>query len=90
MQQGLDSGGFVVCTGQVVLGCQCGERLVLLGRAEDWYSEGRTNFECGDCGRNLTLVDRFDEEGEPVLIGGSYETMSVRDLIRSFRAAEGQ
>lgn len=90
MQQGQEPRGFVVWTGQVVLGCPCGERLVLLGHKEDWYSEGRTTFECGECGRNLTLVDSFDEEREPALIGGSDEAMSVRDLIRSLRAAEGQ
>lgn len=91
MQQGPDSGGFVVCTGQVVLSCQCGERLVLLGDEEDWYSEGRTTFECGKCGSDLTLVDLLDEGREPALIGGpDEEAMSVRDLIRSLRATEGQ
>ena len=91
MQQDPNSERFVLCTGQVVLGCQCGERLILLGHEEDWYSEGRTTFECGKCGRNLTLVDRLDGERGPALIGGSdVEDMSVRDLIRSLRAAGGQ
>ena len=40
----------------IVLECGCGERLVLLGREEDWYSEGRTTFEC-ECGKKLTLDD---------------------------------
>jgi hypothetical protein len=65
--------------------------LILLGREEDWYSEGRTTFECGECGRSLTLVDRLDEDRGPILIGGSSEeAMSVRDLIRSLRTAGGQ
>ena len=91
MQQDPNSELFVLCTNRVVLGCRCGERLILLGREEDWYSEGRTTFECGNCGSSVTLVDRLDEEREPTLIGGSgEEDMSVRDLIRSLRSTEGQ
>jgi DNA-directed RNA polymerase subunit RPC12/RpoP len=40
-----------------VLECSCGERVLLLGRESDWSSEGRTVFECGGCGRELTLED---------------------------------
>jgi hypothetical protein len=53
---------FVPCTEHVVLQCGCGERLVLLGLEEDWYSEGRTTFEC-ECGGRITLADRVEEEG---------------------------
>lgn len=53
---------FVPCSERVVLGCECGERLVLLGLEEDWYAEGRTTFEC-ECGRKVTLADRVEEEG---------------------------
>ena len=42
---------------RIVLGCGCGERLVLLGREADWYAEGREAFECA-CGAKLTLADR--------------------------------
>ena len=46
---------FVLCSGCIGLECDgCGERLVLLGREEDWRSEGRTEFEC-ECGVKLTL-----------------------------------
>jgi hypothetical protein len=41
--------------------CGCGERMVILGLNEDWYSEQRANFECG-CGQMLTLANRLKEE----------------------------
>ena len=48
-------------SGRIVLGCgSCGERVVLLGREDDWHSEGRTVFEC-ECGTRLTLADRVGE-----------------------------
>ena len=47
----------VLCSGCIGLECyECGERLVLIGREEDWRSEGRAGFECG-CGGKLTLQD---------------------------------
>ncbi|MDP9478257.1 MAG: hypothetical protein M3R38_21690 [Actinomycetota bacterium] len=49
-------------SGRTVLGCQgCGERLVLVGLEEDWRSEGRTTFACGE---EVTLDDdRLADEG---------------------------
>jgi hypothetical protein len=48
---------------RIVLGCKtCGERVVLLGRVDDWYSEGRRSFAC-ECGTKLTLADRVRETG---------------------------
>lgn len=48
---------------RIVLGCRtCGERVVLLGRVDDWYSEGRRSFAC-ECGTKLTLADRVRETG---------------------------
>ncbi len=47
------------CSGQIVLECGCGERLVLLGLEEDWRSKDRTAFKCG-YGRDLTLTDCLD------------------------------
>ena len=48
-------------SGRIVLGCKsCGERVVLLGREDDWYLEGRTIFEC-ECGAKLALTDRVGE-----------------------------
>jgi len=45
---------------QIVLECGCGERLVLLGREDDWYAEGRNIFEC-ECGKKLTLAARVEK-----------------------------
>ncbi|MDQ5818603.1 MAG: hypothetical protein M3334_09520 [Actinomycetota bacterium] len=48
---------------RIVLGCRtCGERVVLSGRVDDWYSEGRRSFAC-ECGTKLTLADRVRETG---------------------------
>ena len=55
-----DSEHTVNCSGRIVLECGCWEKLVLLGLEDDWYSE-RTAFEC-ECGEELTLADRADEE----------------------------
>jgi hypothetical protein len=41
--------------------CACGERMIILGLNEDWFSEQRANFECG-CGQILTLANRLKEE----------------------------
>lgn len=62
---------FVLCSERILLGCRCGERLVLLGLEEDWRSE-RNAFECG-CGVQLTLADRVDDEapGMRALLRGS-------------------
>ena len=90
MQRSRGPERFVLCTDRVELGCRCKERLVLLGREEDWYWEGRAAFECAGCGRILTLADRLDEEEGPPLIGGPGEAhASARDLIRALRAAGG-
>jgi hypothetical protein len=78
----------VLCPDRTVLGCRCGESLILLGREEDWYSEGRTTFECYQCGGSLSLADMLDEGRGPNFIGYSdIEDMSVRDLIRSLKAS---
>jgi hypothetical protein len=62
---------------RIVLGCGCGERLVLLGREDDWYAEGRDAFEC-ECGEKLTLANRVER--------GS----SVADLIRGPAFLDGR
>lgn len=67
---------FVNLSERIILECKtCKERLVLLGLEDDWYSEGRTAFSCGGCGRRLTLADRI-EEADP----------HIEDLLRSLRA----
>jgi hypothetical protein len=85
---------YVLCPDRTVLRCRCGESLVLLGREKDWYSEGRTTFECRRCGGPISLADMLDEGRGPIFIGDSdsnrgfdEENMSVRDLIRSLKAA---
>jgi hypothetical protein len=50
-------------SGRIVLECGCGERLVLLGREDDWHAEGRRTFAC-ECGNELTLADRRAEESD--------------------------
>ena len=46
-------------SGRLVLACRgCDERVVLLGREDDWYREGRLSFRCSGCGERVTLADR--------------------------------
>ena len=47
---------FVPSSGRITLECECGERLVLLGREDDWYLEGHPVFEC-ECGEWLTITN---------------------------------
>ncbi len=90
MSQGYASERFVLSTAQQVLECHCGERLMLLGREEDWYAEGRTAFACGGCGRSIALVETMDEVQPPFLIGGSEEEgKSVRELLRNLKRPIG-
>ncbi|MDP8926178.1 MAG: hypothetical protein M3M97_04535 [Actinomycetota bacterium] len=64
----------VECSGRVVLECKgCQEKLILLGREEDWREEGLTTFACGRCGRGVALPDdRADEEA-----------LAVKEILRS-------
>ena len=94
MRSNLESEQYVLCPDRTLLGCRCGESLILLGREEDWCSEGRTTFECHQCAGPLSLADMLDEGQGPDLIGGSdidkgfdEENISVRDLIRSLKAS---
>ena len=50
---------FVEFSERIVLECDCGEKVVLLGMEDDWVS--REDLEC-ECGRNVTLPDRADDE----------------------------
>jgi hypothetical protein len=84
----------ILSVDRTVLNCPCGEKLILLGREEDWYLEGRTTFECHQCGGANSLAssgDLQDEDRGPASTGGSdsgdidEEGMSVEDLIRSLR-----
>jgi hypothetical protein len=82
------------CPDRTVLGCRrCSESLILLGREEDWYSEGRTTFECHQCGGAISLANNLYGGQGPDLIGnppvGDFdeENISVRDLIRSLKVS---
>lgn len=67
---------FIVLSGRTILGCSCGERLVLLGLEDDWRSE-REEFVC-ECGERLTLADRVDEEA-----------LYVKELLRGLKVPDG-
>ena len=63
--------GELEASGRVVLACRgCGERLLLLGREDDWYGEGRPAFRCAGCGEELTLADRVGEEAPEAKLAG--------------------
>ncbi len=85
MRRDLESERFVFCSERVVLECECGERLVLLGLEDDWYSELRTVFQC-ECGEELTLANRLDEEGLTLVDASDEAALGVRELLRSLRA----
>jgi hypothetical protein len=84
MRRDPESERFVLCSERMVLECRCGERLVLLGLEEDWYSELRTVFEC-ECGEELTLADRLDEEGLTLVGSSDQAALGVRELLRNLR-----
>jgi DNA-directed RNA polymerase subunit RPC12/RpoP len=51
----------IEASGLIVLECgECGERLLLLGREEDWPKEHRDAFACSRCGNRITLAHRVD------------------------------
>ena len=84
MQSASESEHFVIFSGRIILKCTCGERLVLLGLEEDWFSEGHTSFEC-ECGKRPTLADRFYAEESTLAEGFDEEARNVRDLLRGFK-----
>jgi hypothetical protein len=51
----------IECSERIILACYCGERVVLIGRAVDWYEEERLHFFC-ECGNTLTLGDNLPED----------------------------
>ena len=77
MQPGSDfdrfDDSFVEFSERIVLECDCGERIVLLGMEDDWSSR-EDDFEC-ECGRRVNLTDRADDE-----------VASVKRLLRRDRA----
>jgi hypothetical protein len=85
MRRDPESEQYVLCSERMVLECKCGERLVLLGLEEDWYSELRTVFDC-ECGERLTLANRLDEDGLILVDSSDDAARGVRELLRSLRA----
>ena len=58
--------GELEASGRVVLACRgCGERLLLLGREDDWYGEGRLAFRCAGCGGEVRFADRAGKGAYP-------------------------
>ncbi len=66
----------VESSGRIVLGCGCGESIVLFGREEDWRGEGRLTFRCAGCDSEVGLAERAEaaEEGD-----------FMRSLVRKVR-----
>ncbi len=66
--------GEIEASGRVVLACRgCGERLLLLGREDDWAGEGRLAFRCAGCGGQVALGDdRVEEEWHPYRVRALY------------------
>ncbi len=94
MQSDSESERYVLCPDRTVLGCRrCKESLILLGHEEDWESEGRTTFECHQCGGAISLANNLDGGPGPDLIGNSNirsfdeENISISNLIRSLKAS---
>ena len=92
VQSDSESERFILCPDRTVLGRRwCRESLILLGRKEDWYPEGRTTFECHQCGGAISLANNLDGGRGLDLIGNSdiggfdEENISVRDLIAASR-----
>jgi hypothetical protein len=66
-------------SGLIVLGCGCGERIVLFGREEDWRGEERLSFPCAGCGGEVGLDERAEEAEEE----GDFVASLVRKVKRS-------
>ena len=64
---------FIDCSESLVLGCHCGERLILLGEEGDWRSRNAI-FRC-HCGEKLTIDDRIGEEA-----------LKIKELLRNLEA----
>jgi hypothetical protein len=70
----------VTSSTSIVLECPCGEKLLLLGLEGGWREEGRTVFECGACGEELSLDDVSRRSGE--LTTGQ---LFIPSILSSFR-----
>ncbi len=66
---------------RVILVCEeCGERTVLGGPLSVWYSQS-TRFGC-ECGRELTLADRLDQQRASKANGITSAVRPVSPLYR--------
>jgi hypothetical protein len=59
---GYTHGGILGAAERVVLKCERCEERTVLGKPEEVWLSGPTDFKCGGCGRRLTLADRLDAE----------------------------
>ena len=69
----------VESSGRIVLGCACGERIVLFGREEDWRGEERLTFRCAGCGGDVGIAERA---------GGAEEGDFIGSLVRKVKRAD--
>ena len=67
---------FIDCSERIVLDCRCGQKLILLGKEDDWEARDAI-FRCY-CGENLTLNDRLD-----------LEALRIKELVHGPRATDG-
>ena len=70
----------VESSGRIVLGCGCGESIVLFGREEDWRGEGRLAFRRAGGGGEVGLDERAEEAEEEE---GDFVASLVRKVKRS-------
>ena len=50
---------------RTVLECDCKEKMIIIGREDDWRPRNPV-FRC-ECGKKLTLANKYDGGGEELL-----------------------
>lgn len=73
---------------RIVLECTCGDRIIVLGHEDDWYSEGRTTFEC-ECGRMLAFPPRVGKGELSCADVRDEELLELRELLERYRGPIG-
>jgi hypothetical protein len=72
-------------TRRMILACNCGELLIVLGGEDEWRSEGPAVFECGACAAKIALPE--DEGREPEEV--DYRALSLGELIKALKPRYG-
>ena len=74
-------------TGRIVLACECGELLILLGGLDDWRSEGhQPSFECGACDSRITLPEQDGDQEQRGRGKAGYRELSIGELVKELKA----